>query len=96
MTNPDEYQGWTNRETWCVGLWLNNDQEIQEHARAVCKSDGEMLPEAARSLEDFVDDLLEQQGTNNRGGPAGFVLDLINCTLARVNWVELAQSFRED
>jgi hypothetical protein len=23
-----DYNGWTNRETWCVNLWLNNDEDI--------------------------------------------------------------------
>lgn len=26
MTNPNEYNGWTNYETWLVALWMDNDQ----------------------------------------------------------------------
>lgn len=25
-----DYNGWRNRETWAVGLWINNDQGMQE------------------------------------------------------------------
>jgi len=25
-TNPDEYNGWKNFETWALNLWLSNDQ----------------------------------------------------------------------
>ena len=27
-TNPDEYNGWINRETWALNLWLSNDQGL--------------------------------------------------------------------
>ena len=26
--NNEEYNGWTNRATWNVNLWLGNDEEI--------------------------------------------------------------------
>jgi hypothetical protein len=26
----DAYNGWTNRETWAVALWINNEQGMQE------------------------------------------------------------------
>src|SRR4051794_15066651 len=25
-----DYNGWSNRETWCAALWINNDQGMQE------------------------------------------------------------------
>jgi len=77
----ETYQGWTNRETWCVALWLNNEQGLQEGARDACNQEDEMIHEAAKSLEDYVDDLLEDQEL------PGMMRDLINCCLARVNWV---------
>jgi hypothetical protein len=34
LLNPDtEYNGWTNYETWNVGLWLGGDQGLYEMAR---------------------------------------------------------------
>lgn len=29
----DQYNGWTNRETWALNLWLNNDQGLYEMTR---------------------------------------------------------------
>ena len=28
----EKYNGWTNRETWAVALWLGNDREVKEAA----------------------------------------------------------------
>jgi hypothetical protein len=88
----DTYNGWTNRETWCVALWLNNEEALQEGARSACNTDGEMLQEAARSLEDYVTDLFEELGN---GQFVGFTRDLLRCALAHCNFQEVAASFRE-
>jgi hypothetical protein len=90
MTTDEKYQGWTNRETWCVALWLNNEQVLEEGAAAVCNQPGEMLQEAAQSLENFVDDMLDDHPTF----VGTMFRDLVNCCLARVNWREIAETFR--
>ena len=33
LDQDTEYNGWTNYETWNVGLWLGNDQGLYEMAR---------------------------------------------------------------
>jgi hypothetical protein len=33
MTNSDSYNGWSNRETWALNLWLSNDQGLYEMTR---------------------------------------------------------------
>ena len=30
MAEDTTYNGWTNRETWLVALWINNEQGWQE------------------------------------------------------------------
>ena len=71
----DTYQGWSNRETWCVNLHLGNERSlydrVQELTRdALVTPDGPTLRAArdaykasvfrlAESLEAFVDELLD-------------------------------------
>ena len=33
MSTDEQYNGWTNRETWAVALHINNDQGWQESVR---------------------------------------------------------------
>jgi hypothetical protein len=33
MSNDDRYNGWTNYETWCVHLWLSNEEGSYRHWR---------------------------------------------------------------
>jgi hypothetical protein len=90
--SDETVNGWTNRETWLVALWLNNDQGLQEQAQA-CNTDGEMLQEAATSLEEWVRDVLCDGAA---GELSGFAADLFEAALDRVEWREVAQSFREE
>jgi hypothetical protein len=32
MTSTDTYNGWTNRETWALDLWIGNDQFLYKWA----------------------------------------------------------------
>lgn len=32
----DEYNGWTNWDTWNCNLWLNNDEDYYKEARRIC------------------------------------------------------------
>jgi hypothetical protein len=41
--NPDEYQGWRNRETWAAALWLDNTEPLYRANRelaAECRREG--------------------------------------------------------
>lgn len=83
----ERYNGWTNRETWLVNLWLTNDEPTYREAMAVANTDNEMLQEAATSVEEFVRDMHEC---------GGFYGDLINAALARVDWIAVTESLRSE
>jgi hypothetical protein len=68
-SNDSTYNGWTNKPTWLVHLWLTNDYVLYHTARDVLA--GASDPEAA--LQDFVDETYCDAAYEN----AGLIADLL-------------------
>ena len=96
----EEYNGWSNRETWATALHINNDQGLYETAKDYTitavehhpsTEDGSGQNEAiyclADTLENFVTELLDADwdGVKSMRYDIG--------SLWRVNWQEIADSF---
>ena len=81
-----EYNGWTNRETWVVNLWLTNDECYYRELRSIIKNfDSD---EQAEELEQYVRWIIDTD-------EASMTSDLLSTSLGRVNWYEIAESNRE-
>ena len=98
--NPDEYQGWTNRETWAVNLWLSNDEGLYTQTREIVKAGIETCREECLKLGILVSEFMELRHAGE--ALSGYVQDLVedNSEMARafgslwrVNWDEVAQAF---
>ena len=76
----EKYNGWTNRETWNVNLWVMNDEGLysamHQHSQ----------PWTAESARDFVLDILPD-GTPDMSGVKDYFA---------VNWEEIANAWNED
>lgn len=81
-------EGWKNYETWCVNLWLDNDErlyrEVRDRAQALARNTD---PEDAKStmsewLKDYVGELQPTLG--------GMWADLLTSALGEVDWAEIA------
>jgi len=88
----EEYNGWTNRETWATALHLNNDQALYETVRDWAVSnweeqESEAVMVLSESIEDFVTELVESDWDGVK-----FMRSDIG-SLYRVNWREIAESF---
>ena len=83
------YNGWCNRETWVMNVWLTNDQCAYDALQHVMKA-FESLGEQAEELEHWVrceygiDDL-----------DVSVVSDLISTSLGRIDWFEIVQNNQE-
>ena len=79
------YNGWTNRETWAIGLHLMDPitEQIIEDIDDWAAADS---MEAGRLFEAFVDDMIEEA---ELGYQFTLLLDLID--ISQVNWEELGQ-----
>ena len=81
------YQGWANYETWCVHLWLDNDEGLQAHAKLIVRENEGYAAEEA--LREYVQqDLLPSLD--------GFAGDLMCAALDSVDWQEVVTAFREE
>lgn len=91
MTDRDEtYNGWTNYPTWCVNLWLENDEGLYDAARE--------LVSATKPADEFqtkrlaVSMALAEWVTQELAPDLGasFVADLLGYAFDQVAWHEIA------
>lgn len=109
MTQDTTYNGWSNPETWCVNLWLNNEQATQEHINAMisderCFVDSDewnpRYPSQTRaeyllhSIADAIEALVDDG--NALDAEASLYTDLLRGALNRVDYREIAKGFLEE
>lgn len=102
--NPDEYNGWTNFETWNVYLWMSNDPRMLEYARelvercfALADVTAAEHPDAIVSPRADACDALKEwiEADNPLNGTASEYADLLQHAISRVNWYEIVAALRE-
>ena len=83
----EKYNGWRNFETWCVNLWLTNEEgtyrDVQDGLKAC---EGEVGK--ADWLKGYVEGLIGDE-------IQGLARDLLNASLSEVDWFEVVRSFEE-
>ena len=80
------YNGWSNRETWLVNLWLNNEEDnyrIILQAKNYFKSDLKRAKWIEQQLSEQLDDRINQ---------VSLWSDLLNTAFYRVNWLEIVRN----
>lgn len=94
-----EYQGWTNRETWAMMLWIDNDYSLSDTAREYARTEAEGHDEGeeinpyylGESLKNYIEeDLLTFENISNNRELFIMLTDI--GSLYRVNWREIAES----
>jgi hypothetical protein len=84
------YNGWRNRETWLVNLWLTNDEYTLADVSNLVRW-AEDRREATDSLADYVDQLCFGDEVQ-----ASLADDLLRSALGAVDWAEIVRAFLED
>jgi len=80
------YNGWSNRETWLVSLWLNNDPVSYDLLQSAYKKTGNAFSKA-----EWIESELQDEMCNLQLG-ASMWSDLLGTALARVNWLEVIEN----
>lgn len=102
------YNGYTNYETWCVNLHLDNRQATQEEWQGEARAALEVAREDLEAVSDVPFDdrrvrddavfILSRAMKDTFGGEMcpdvdGFYGDLLRAALSEVNWHEIAQHY---
>jgi hypothetical protein len=84
MTEESTYNGWTNRETWLVALWLGNtDAMTDEYTRYIANDKAYNLNERVDILRGYVYSIC--MGDESKKEPiASMATDLLN----QYGWVD--------
>jgi len=73
------YNGWSNKETWLVNLWIGDSLQAQ-------LEDG--LEISAEYIEELVDEIASESINSS-----GFITDMLNCALGEINYREIASHY---
>jgi heme oxygenase len=108
MSTDERYNGWTNRETWAVALYINNDQGWQESVLGALREEwlagyfsADQTDRAGEIIRENVEQVLTVDGYEEMTGedhlPAALsrIAEDIG-SLYRVNWDELGAAFLSD
>jgi hypothetical protein len=90
MSDTTKHNGWANRNTWTVSLWLFNDEPLYDMAREVIRNAQDDY-HAETNLREAVEGLAADVD-----GIKGLWSDLITHALADVDWSEIVRAFNED
>ena len=82
-----EVNGWKNRETWLVGLWMMDD--MFEHFKDEYHNGADIHMD---DIKELIQDQVEYE-TNVRNG---LVTDLLGGALAQVDWRELETALNDN
>ena len=108
---PGEYNGWTNYSTWCLNLWLSNDQgsydNLMEIVREAIKdatewdAEGEDLPlddDAKQEAIGAVAARLESDldSVIEETAICGMLLDLLTFATGLIDYREIAENLVTD
>jgi hypothetical protein len=78
------YNGWKNKETWLVNLWLGDTfVDMQEEGHRITADLIESM------VQEFVGDIDGKTVEN------GFLVDMLNCALGEIDYRELAANYAD-
>lgn len=100
-----DYNGWSNRETWLVNLWMDNNgaeyykmialdclKEQLENAEYDVANASRLARGPCGNAFEYVHESESYEFCENKG----VFRDLLSTALANVNWYELAKAWLEE
>lgn len=85
-----KYNGWTNYETWCLNLWIDNDREwyraVDDKAVGLV-NDALTKKQQIEILRSFIIDLVQDEEPKIK---VDFYSDLLSASIREVNFWEIS------
>lgn len=72
-----KFNGWNNKETWLVNLWLGDMLQCD-------------LEDGIEITPDYIESLVDEMVTNIDNG---LISDLLTCTLGLIDYYEIAKHY---
>jgi len=95
MDKDITYNGWTNYETWCVNLWMNEEEsyysELSQNVWDEAKAD-DIFTKEQRAVYNLADMLSGKFKQENPLAQNSIYTDLLNAAISSVNWDEIAKN----
>lgn len=86
----EKYCGYTNKETYLIVFWLNNNEATQAIAESMTK-----LHVSGIKKDDAFKDWIQNANPLLEAG-ASLYSDLMTTALSRVNWTEVEKAFEDE
>jgi len=96
MPTDEKYEGWTNKPTWLVNLWIENDEPLYREKQRRTRAAARAGLKTGRTTYDFATEIQEWVEADLIPHLDGFASDLMSWALAHVNWEEIASSWLRD
>ena len=101
-TETKTYNGWTNYETWCVNLWLTNDEYSEGELRRIVNDRpinsmvGDIDVSTVMKADILKDWVMESDEYPSRMDSSSMFTDLLCAALENVNWREIVECHEHD
>jgi hypothetical protein len=97
-----EYNGWSNKQTWAVKLWIDNDgyagggdAVIEQAKQFIAESDNDK-DQAVHELQVWLENAIDEDLVSSGVKTTGLFGDLLTDALETVFYGEIAKAYVED